>query len=168
MLFYSSRQTNQIRPFVFLENLWLANLLFEINWPLGTHKIWGSFGTRQVIRDTFWACWFSLGLFVYLPMSNDYSYWTSAYDVRCFCIHDIDVLKSQIWTYIIGVLNYRPEFLGHLFLNHAIICFCWQRANKYPRFVYFLPTFWNPKTFFQGPFSLKFWPYVWLVFKSGF
>ena len=36
-----------------------------------------------------------------------------------------------------------------------------------PRFVYFLPTFWSPKTFFQGAFSLKFWPYVWLVFKSG-
>ena len=34
LLFYSSRQTNQIRPFVFLENLQLANLLFEINWPL--------------------------------------------------------------------------------------------------------------------------------------
>ena len=37
-----------------------------------------------------------------------------------------------------------------------------------PRFVYFLPTFWSPKTFFQGAFFLKFWPYVWLVFKSGF
>ena len=34
-----------------------------------------------------------------------------------------------------------------------------------PRFVYFLPT---SKTFFQGAFFLKFWPYVWLVFKSGF
>ena len=34
LLFYSSRQTNQIRPFVFLENLRLANLLFKINWPL--------------------------------------------------------------------------------------------------------------------------------------
>ena len=31
LLFYSSRQTNQIRPFVFWENLQLANLLFEIN-----------------------------------------------------------------------------------------------------------------------------------------
>ena len=31
LLFYSSRQTNQIRPFVFLENLRLANLPFEIN-----------------------------------------------------------------------------------------------------------------------------------------
>ena len=36
-----------------------------------------------------------------------------------------------------------------------------------PRFVYFLPTFWSPKTFFQGAFFLKFWPHVWLVFKSG-
>ena len=24
------------------------------------------------------------------------------------------------------------------------------------------------KRFFQGAFFLKFWPYVWLVFKSGF
>ena len=31
---YSSLQTNQIRPFNFWENLRLANLLFEINWPL--------------------------------------------------------------------------------------------------------------------------------------
>ena len=37
-----------------------------------------------------------------------------------------------------------------------------------PRFVYFLPTFWSTKTFFQWAFFLKFWPYVWLVFKSGF
>ena len=36
-----------------------------------------------------------------------------------------------------------------------------------PRFVYFLPTFWSPKTFFQGAFFLKFWSYVRLVFKSG-
>ena len=31
LLFYSSRQTNQIRPYVFWENLRQANLLFEIN-----------------------------------------------------------------------------------------------------------------------------------------
>jgi hypothetical protein len=37
-----------------------------------------------------------------------------------------------------------------------------------PRFVYFLPTFWSQKMLFQGAFFLKFWPYVWLVFKSGF
>ena len=37
-----------------------------------------------------------------------------------------------------------------------------------PRFVYFLPTFWKSKTFFQGGFFRKFCPYVWLVFKSGF
>ena len=30
LLFYSSWQTNQIRPFVFWENLQLANLLFDI------------------------------------------------------------------------------------------------------------------------------------------
>ena len=31
----------------------------------------------------------------------------------------------------------------------------------------FYPLFKVPKTFFQGAFFLKFWPYVWLVFKSG-
>ena len=34
LLFYSSRQTNQIRPFVFWENLWRANLLFGFILPL--------------------------------------------------------------------------------------------------------------------------------------
>ena len=37
-----------------------------------------------------------------------------------------------------------------------------------PRLVYFLPTFWKSKTFFQGGFFKKVCPYVWLVFKSGF
>ena len=47
LLFYSSWQTNQIRPFVFCENLRLANLLFEINWPL----IW------QWISCWVWCVW---------------------------------------------------------------------------------------------------------------
>ena len=34
--FYSSRQTNQIRPFLFWENLQTNDLLFEINWPLAS------------------------------------------------------------------------------------------------------------------------------------
>ena len=37
-----------------------------------------------------------------------------------------------------------------------------------PRFVYFLTTFWKPKTFFQRGFFRTFSPYVWLVFKSSF
>jgi hypothetical protein len=41
-------------------------------------------------------------------------------------------------------------------------------AHYNPRFVYFLPTFWRPKTFFQGVFFRKVCPYVWLVFNSGF
>ena len=32
----------------------------------------------------------------------------------------------------------------------------------------FYPLFEVQKRFFQGAFFLKFWPYVWLVFKSGF
>ena len=53
--------------------------------------------------------------------------------------------------------------------NFSISCKYIPYARLYnPRFVYFLPTFRSPKTFFQGAFFLKFWPYVWLVFKSGF
>ena len=36
-----------------------------------------------------------------------------------------------------------------------------------PRFVYFLPNIWSPKTFFQWGFFRKSCPYVWIVFKSG-
>ena len=32
----------------------------------------------------------------------------------------------------------------------------------------FYPLFEVKKRFFKGLFFLKFWPYVWLVFKSGF
>ena len=50
-------------------------------------------------------------------------------------------------------------------------CFCFiylPYARHYnPRFVYFLPTFWRSKTFFQGFFFRKFCLCVWLVFKSG-
>ena len=46
-------------------------------------------------------------------------------------------------------------------------CYLPYARHYNPRFVYFLPTFWSPKTFFQGSFLLKFWPYVRLVFKSG-
>ena len=49
LLFYSSRQTNQICSFVFLENLWLANLLFEINWPLKP------FGLHPPSRDNIYG-----------------------------------------------------------------------------------------------------------------
>ena len=34
LLFYSSQQTNQIRPFIFWENLLRVNLLFNSIWPL--------------------------------------------------------------------------------------------------------------------------------------
>ena len=41
--FYSSQQTNQIRPFFFWENLHRANLLFGFNWPLADHKLLSRF-----------------------------------------------------------------------------------------------------------------------------
>ena len=52
LLFYSSRQTNQIRRFVFWENLRLANLLFEINWPLAP-----VFCFAEVVSTGLWTLW---------------------------------------------------------------------------------------------------------------
>ena len=45
LLFYSSRQTNQIPPFVFWENLRLVNLLFDFFWPL---KEWREYGRSSI------------------------------------------------------------------------------------------------------------------------
>ena len=56
--------------------------------------------------------------------------------------------------------NFRP------FLCIAFLIPCARHYN--PRFVYFLPTFWKSKSFFQGGFFRKFCPYVWLVLKRGF
>ena len=39
LLSYSSQQTNQIRPFVFWENLRLGKLFFDFTWPLVQHDI---------------------------------------------------------------------------------------------------------------------------------
>ena len=40
LLFHSSRQTYQICPFVFWENLRIANLLFDFIWPLFRSMTW--------------------------------------------------------------------------------------------------------------------------------
>ena len=51
------------------------------------------------------------------------------------------------------------DFVGHtkslLYAHHYNLCF-----------VYFLLTFWSPKTFSQGAYFLKFWPYVWLSIQE--
>ena len=56
MLFYSSWQTNQIRPFVFWENLWLPNLLFDFIWHLGyglISWIWWILKTQGLFEGLF-------------------------------------------------------------------------------------------------------------------
>ena len=57
-------------------------------------------------------------------------------------------------------INLLKHFLPALHLPYL--------SHYNPRFVYFLPTFWKSKTFFQWGFFRKFCPCVWLVFKSGF
>ena len=73
------------------------------------------------------------------------------------------LLLFQLWEKVHDFENERDNGITTQILTYL------PYARHYnPRFVYFLPTFWSPKTFFQGAFFLKFWPYVWLVFKSGF
>ena len=56
----------------------------------------------------------------------------------------------------------------HMFYYDSIQIDWLPYARHYnPQFVYILPHFWKPKTFFQGAFLVKFWSYVRLVFKSG-
>ena len=75
-----------------------------------------------------------------------------------------------------NIISWKQVFhYLHIQIDFSI---CFKNSNRsfwipYPRhynlrFVYFLPTFWKPKMFFQGCFFRKFCPYVWLVFKSGF
>ena len=75
--------------------------------------------------------------------------------------------STTMWTKVYPILT-TPS-IGQLWTFYILPSLCLPYTRHYnPRFVYFLPTFWSPKTFFQRAFFLKFWPYVWLVFKSGF
>ena len=67
-------------------------------------------------------------------------------------------MKNYFWLAILKEKSIRIFISSTLKVLYA----CQSRS------IYFLPTFGGPKTFFQGAFFLKFWPYVWLVFKRGF
>ena len=53
LLFYSSWQTNRICPFVFWENLRLANLLFDLIWPLASYMTTHGFQFLILPWDTY-------------------------------------------------------------------------------------------------------------------
>ena len=61
---------------------------------------------------------------------------------------------------------FASKLFGSQLENHFIALTYKHQYNL--QLVYFLPTFWRSKTFFQGGFFRKFCFYVWLVFKSGF
>ena len=61
LLFYSSRQTNQIRLLVFWENLLLANLLFGFIWPLMQAKIWFVWSLSALIQGLRTRGWVYVG-----------------------------------------------------------------------------------------------------------
>ena len=57
-------------------------------------------------------------------------------------------LQPRHWN----LLKTKKKYAHHLFLSSIYIPY----AHHYnPRFVYFLPTFWSPKTFFSRGFFLK-------------
>ena len=78
-------------------------------------------------------------------------------------------LGAFVWVYYAYTRCIMPQEVVHTATQHTTGWNDLPYARHFnPRFVYFLPTFWSWKTFFQGAFFLKFWPYVWLIFKSGF
>ena len=81
-----------------------------------------------------------------------------------------DLKMRQLWKINWGEsLHFQTKHRHPKSKRYVRKCKYILYARHYnPRFVYFLPTFWSSKTFFQGAFFLKIWPYVWLVFKSGF
>ena len=81
-----------------------------------------------------------------------------------------DLIYMSYHTFVPSYYRiYQREYLRGVYRTHQLELVQLPYARHYnPRFVFFLPTFWSPKTFFQGSFFLKFWPYVWLVFKSSF
>lgn len=70
------------------------------------------------------------------------------------------------------VISRTLQRSGFLFVSNFEFLFG-QRKIPYPHhhnlwFVYFLPHSWRPQMFFSELFLVKFRPYVWLIFKSGF
>jgi hypothetical protein len=77
---------------------------------------------------------------------------------------EISQVEVNFWNH--SLIDTWQQKLGIAVCKMVIEAYCTRAIII--RFVYYLPTFWSPKTFFHGAFSLNFWPYVWLVFKRGF
>ena len=66
---------------------------------------------------------------------------------------------STIWLRWLSTLAFKVYFWGQKLILWEIIPY---ERHYNPRFVYFLPTFWSSFMY------CELWPYLWLVFKSGF
>ena len=98
LLFYSSRQTNQIRPFVFWENLWVANLLFGFIWPL----------ERRIMMNSV----------VYFSASN---YWVSSCPPRIVAGPQSTNASTSCEYYSTLVFWYMPGLIIYLiFILHVL------------------------------------------------
>ena len=115
---------------------------------------------------TFFSGWAKSPLFLVLWLHN---FWNVPYVLKVLL--NSWLIHWESAAHIIFLKKNTPPTTTHV-IQQPIL---WTDIDQLPyvrhynpRFVYFLPTFWSPKTFFQGAFFLKFWSYVWLVFKSGF
>jgi hypothetical protein len=84
--------------------------------------------------------------------------------LRHLCVQLLSWLEFQLkgdpWIFLVLKLQTSEQSKNIRAQLWSIYCTC--------AIVYFLPTFWKPKTFYQGSFFKTFCPYVLLVFKSGF
>ena len=97
--------------------------------------------------NTLW--WSSFNLFPVNPESNQRENWYKNDAQSRQSPHFSQCTLKLIWSWM------QQCFCSHFF--------CIPYARHYnPQFVYFLPTFWS--SFMYSDL----WPYVWLVFKSGF
>ena len=152
LLFYSSQQTNQIRPFDFWENLRLTNLLFGFIWPLTcfTHI------TCQIKV--------SLGFFPGFPIPTS---------LRCTyphpsCTVNVWMKSASTQTWMCGNAcgltdSVRPNFIKGLnpFWSRFLICKHHKGASSNMSHLEASSRFYRP--FMEGKFNV----YLLWVFKKN-
>ena len=110
-------------------------------------------------------CWHGQKLAVCISIVSNLMTWFS-FHPRCIVLRNQTQMTRAVALIMLPIAFIIASFMSIPLMLHSQVNA--QYARHYnPRFVYFLPTFWRSKTFFQGGFFRKFCLYVWLVFKSG-
>ena len=105
---------------------------------------------------------------------NSFDYQSGRPSSLCWPLHKIHERETSGEIFFLSFLQEIQSILGRLKTSIWVtrvriqsLTIARTRTNITRGLYTFYPLFEVPKTFFQGAFFLKFWPYVWLVFKSG-